>query len=244
MNYHIYPTEEEVDQAAAELFISSIRNIKNPKVGLATGSTPIGLYQNLIAAYQKGEISFKGVTTYNLDEYIGLPESHPSSFAYFMNTKLLDHVDIPKDSTHIPQGDADDSYEEAERYERIVQSAAPLDIQLLGVGMNGHLGFNEPDDYLTSETHIVQLSETTRQANVKDFDSIDEVPKTAITMGMGTIMKAKKLLFFAKGIDKADIIQQVLEGPITTQVPASMLQLHANVHVFLDQSAASKLKDV
>lgn len=238
----VYPTEQEVDKAIAQRFIDIIQSAEHPKIGMATGSTPIGVYQKLVEAYDSGELSFKDVTSFNLDEYIGMTENNPSSFSYFMNTHLFDHIDIK--SVHMLKGDAQDPEEEAKKYENLVCDAGPFDLQLLGIGVNGHIGFNEPGPRLYSETHIVELTKETIKANAKSFPSPEEVPSSALTLGMGTIMKAKVIIFMAKGEEKAEIVRQVFEGPITTQIPGSLLQLHPNVEVYLDAQAASKLSNL
>lgn len=241
MNLHIFSTEEEVDAAAAEYFISSIRHIPKPKIGLATGNTPIEFYKKLVSHHDEGRISFENMETYNLDEYAGLPPENPNSFAAFMTQHLFSKVDLPLSQRHIPRGDTEDHVAEAKRYNKLVEKASPLDIQLLSVGLNGHIGFNEPGTQLSAPAHVISLTEETRRVNSKSFSSIDKVPSLAITLGLSAILKAKTILFIAKGKEKAKILNDSFYGPVTTQVPGSFLQLHANLEVFLDEEAASQL---
>ncbi|MMZ62350.1 Glucosamine-6-phosphate deaminase 1 [compost metagenome] len=186
-------------------------------------------------------VSFKQASSFNLDEYIGLDEQHPESYRRFMNEKLFNHIDILPENTHVPSGSSSDPEQAAAEYNRLLEQAGQIDLQLLGLGHNGHIGFNEPAEELTGPTHIVKLEERTRQANARYFPSIDEVPTHAITMGIGTILQAKQILLMAKGADKAEVVARALRGPITTQCPASLLQTHPNVVVVLDQAAGGLL---
>ncbi|MDQ0271006.1 glucosamine-6-phosphate deaminase [Cytobacillus purgationiresistens] len=241
MKFYFYDSASDTDQGAAKSFIKMTNGIATPKIGLATGNTPVGLYQCLVQAYNQKKISFKTFLTYNLDEYVGLTKDHPQSFAYFMNEHLFNGVDILEGNIHIPQGNVESPHVEAAKYEKLLEDAGALDVQILSIGLNGHIGFNEPGEKLHSKTHVIELTEDTRRVNSKSFPSFEEVPLSAITLGLGTIMKAKKILFIAKGFEKADIIQQAFEGPLTTDVPGSLLQLHPNIEVHLDKEAASKL---
>jgi glucosamine-6-phosphate deaminase len=209
-------------------------------LGLATGSTPIGTYDALAASQAAGQVSFSQVTTFNLDEYCGLAPDHPQSYRYFMDTNLFNRVDIDSAATHLPCGvDADES--SCAAYEAAIEASGGIDLQVLGLGNNGHIGFNEPADSFPVATHLVDLHPSTLQANSRLFDDIDSVPRRAITMGIGTIMKASRIVVLVNGEGKADIVRDVIEGPVVPQVPASVLQLHRNVTFFLDKAAASKL---
>jgi len=241
MNILIYDTQEQVNKVGASIISNIILAKPDALLGLATGSTPIGIYKQLVDANKEGLISFKDVATYNLDEYVGIDGSHNQSYRHFMNENLFNHIDINIEKTHVPNGKAVDLEAECTRYDAEIDAAGQLDIQLLGLGHNGHIGFNEPADHLSAGTHIVELAQETRQANARFFTSIDEVPTQAITMGVATILKAKTVLLVVKGEDKADIVKEALRGPITTQCPASLLQLHPNLIVLLDSAAGSKL---
>lgn len=201
-------------------------------LGLATGSSPIGTYQNLVKDYEKGILDFSQVTTVNLDEYYGLDGENDQSYRYFMNHNLFDHVNIDKANTFVPNGAAADIDAESARYEALVQSLGGADLQLLGIGNNGHIGFNEPDSCFPAEVHGVKLTESTIRANSRLFERIEDVPTMAITMGIGTIMKAKRILLVA-GADKAEIVERSVSGPVTPDVPASILQLHRDATVIL-----------
>ncbi|MFD0962284.1 glucosamine-6-phosphate deaminase [Paenibacillus chungangensis] len=240
MDIKIFETSEQLDNYAAELYVNLIASKPNAVLGLATGSTPIGIYDKLIESYQNKKVSFRDVTTYNLDEYIGLTPDNDQSYAYFMNKQLFSHIDIPKEQTHLPNGNAADVEAECRRYDALI-AHNPADIQLLGLGNNGHIGFNEPDDKLTFGTHIVELQEETRQANARFFSSLDDVPTRAVTMGVGSIMKAKTILLVVRGSAKSAIVKEALTGPITTKVPASLLQTHQQVIVLLDREAGRML---
>ncbi|WP_438447630.1 glucosamine-6-phosphate deaminase [Gorillibacterium sp. sgz5001074] len=237
MNILTFKTNEELNEAGAGIITGLIRTNPRAVLGLATGSTPIGIYEELVRVYRKGLISFKSVTTFNLDEYAGLPADHPESYRSFMERHLFSHIDLPAGQSHIPDGNAPDLEAECKRYDRLLEDAKQIDLQILGVGHNGHIGFNEPDHALRSGTHIVKLRETTREANARFFPTLDAVPTHALTMGVGTILKAKTILFIARGADKAEIVHEALTGPIRTELPASLLQTHPNVVVLLDAEA-------
>ena len=232
---------EEMSKAAATLFAAEI--MENPKtiLGMATGSTPVGLYKELVKMYEAGDLDFSQVTTFNLDEYIGLAPEHDQSYHYFMNDNLFDHVNINKENVHVPDGVGFEAGEAGKAYEELMAKTGQVEIQLLGLGCNGHIGFNEPDEEFAKTTHCVDLTQSTIEANKRFFASIDDVPKQAYTMGIGTIMKAKKILLVVSGSDKAQILHDVLCGPVTPHVPASVLQLHNDVIVVADEAAMAKL---
>ena len=230
---------EDMSRKAAAVIASTITLKPDCVLGLATGSTPIGTYQNLVAAYEAGELDFSGVKTYNLDEYRGLPGEHDQSYRYFMNVNLFDHLNIDKANTHVPDGLAEDYEAACAAYDEAVAAAGGQDLQLLGIGNNGHIGFNEPGDAFVKGTHCVDLTESTIQANSRLFDSIDDVPRQAYTMGIGTIMGAKMVLVMANGEVKAQAVHDMIYGPITPSCQASILQLHPNVVVVADEAALS-----
>ncbi|WP_195572272.1 glucosamine-6-phosphate deaminase [Paenibacillus sp. 1001270B_150601_E10] len=238
MNIMTFNTNEELDQIGAGIFASLIQTKPNAVLGLATGSTPIGIYQELIRLNQKGYVSFKNVRTYNLDEYVGLPEGHKETYRAFMDNQLFNHVDIDKANTHVPNGMAEDLETACKEYDEALAKES-IDLQILGIGHNGHIAFNEPDSHLHAGTHVVTLKEETRQANARFFNSIDEVPTHAITMGIGSILKAKMIMLVVRGKEKAEIVHRALTGPVTTEVPASLLQTHPNVVVLLDKEAST-----
>ena len=210
-------------------------------LGLATGSTPIGMYDQLVEWYNKGDVDFSEVKTVNLDEYKGLARDNDQSYYYFMHKHLFDRVNINPDNTNVPDGTQMDSEKECARYEKLIESMGGVDIQLLGIGRNGHIGFNEPDNCFAKTTHCVDLTESTIEANKRFFASADDVPRQAYTMGIGTIMKAKKILLIVNGEDKADALAKAVYGPVTPEVPASILQFHNDVVIVADQAALSKM---
>lgn len=222
---------EQLSQQTANIIAAQINLKPNSVLGLATGSTPIGAYNRLIEMYKSGDVDFSEVTTVNLDEYCGLTPDNPQSYRYFMNEHLFNHVNIDMSKTNVPSGVAADSEAESERYDALIDSLGGTDIQLLGIGHDGHIGFNEPDDVFTKATHVVELDQQTINANARFFDSIDDVPRSAITMGMKGIMGAKKVLLIASGKDKQEILHKALFGPISPAVPASILQLHPDLTV-------------
>lgn len=228
---------EELSQRAAKELAEVIKSKPDAILGLATGSTPIGMYQELVTYNKEGQVDFSKVTTFNLDEYVGIPAEHPQSYQYFMKNHLFDHINISQEKTHIPNGMAQNIVVECEAYDGQIRGNGGIDIQVLGIGGNGHIGFNEPGDTLAVGTHVTQLAEETIEANARFFASRDEVPTQAITMGMGDIMKAKKILLLASGETKAAIIGELLEGKIDTQMPASLLQMHPDVTVIVDEAA-------
>jgi glucosamine-6-phosphate deaminase len=234
-------TAEDCDKKGALEIVNQIKNKPDTVLGLATGSTPIGMYQNLVQFYRDGKVSFSQVRTFNLDEYVGIPREHPCSYFDFMQENLFKDIDIPADHISLPDGNAPDLKQECADYEERIAGSGGIDLQVLGIGHNGHIGFNEPGTPFESVTQLVNLTQSTIQANARFFENQDQVPRQALSMGIKTIMQAGKILLFAKGADKADIIQKALQGPITPEVPASVLQLHPNLYVFVDHAAAAKL---
>jgi len=233
---------DEVSKKAASIVMKEINKNPELKIGLATGSSPIGLYNNLIESYQKNKISFKDVVSYNLDEYIGIDRSHPQSYYSFMHEHLFKHIDIQDEHIHIPNNDISRIDHLAEDYNKILRENQ-LDLQILGIGTNGHIGFNEPGTPLGNETFIVTLDEQTRMDNSRFFNNnIDEVPKFAITMGIKNIMYAKKILLIASGKEKAKVIHKMIKGKVSKSLPASILQLHPDCTIIIDENAASQLK--
>lgn len=217
---------EELSERAAMLIAAQIQIKPDCVLGLATGSTPIGTYEKLIRMYREQKADFAEVTSVNLDEYVGLDENSDQSYRYFMNQHLFDHVNIEKTRTHVPNGRAEDLEQECRRYDALIDGLGGIDLQLLGIGNNGHIGFNEPAGAFATGTHVVELGVSTIEANSRFFISRDQVPKKAVTMGIADILQAKKILLIASGKEKAQIVQQATEGPVTPQVPASILQLH------------------
>jgi glucosamine-6-phosphate deaminase len=240
MNVHIFDTQLELDAFAANLLTDIVTSKPNAVLGLATGSTPIGIYAKIVEKYRKGEVSFADVTSFNLDEYVGLKPYNDQSYAYYMNKHLFAHIDIPDTQTFLPNGMADDLEAECANYDRMLLERQ-IDVQLLGLGNIGHIGFNEPDHALSGGTHVVKLKQATREANARFFATMEEVPEYAITMGVGSILKANSIVLAVRGADKADIVKQALTGPITTEVPASLLQTHPRVTVLLDREAGRML---
>lgn len=232
---------EAMSRRAANLISAEVIRQPDCVLGLATGSTPIGTYKQLTVWNQRGDFSFKEVRTVNLDEYKGLAPTHDQSYRYFMQTNLFDHVDIDAANTHVPDGLAADSAAECARYDELVRSLGYVDLQLLGLGRNGHIGFNEPCDCFVKETHVVDLTQSTIDANARFFASADDVPRQALTMGIGCIMAARRVLLIASGEDKADAVYNAFCGPITPECPASILQLHKDVVLVGDKAALSKL---
>lgn len=231
MKYIEVSSYEELSRKAAGIIASVV--ISKPKcvLGLATGSSPLGTYAALAKACEQGDVDFSEATSVNLDEYVGLTGDNDQSYRYFMDTNLFSKINIRKDYTFVPNGCASDVEKECKEYDERIEKLGGIDIQLLGIGLDGHIGFNEPDSSFTKETHLVELDPSTIEANARFFSSADEVPKTAITMGMGGIMSAKKVLLIANGKNKEEIVKKAFFGPITPEVPASILQLHPDVTV-------------
>ena len=240
----IYKAKDYKDMSRKAANIISAQEIMKPNcvLGLATGSTPIGTYDQLVEWYNKGDLDFSEVTTVNLDEYKGLPRTNDQSYYYFMHQHLFDRVNIDPERTNFPNGMEPDAEKECGRYEELIRSLGGVDLQLLGLGHNGHIGFNEPGEAFEKETHCVDLTESTIEANKRFFASADDVPKQAYTMGIKTIMQAKKILIVVNGENKADIVERAFFGPVTPEVPASILQLHNDVTLVGDEEALAKIE--
>ncbi|MBE6884857.1 MAG: glucosamine-6-phosphate deaminase [Ruminococcaceae bacterium] len=230
----------EASAVAAEIMAAQIILKPDSVIGLATGSTPCGMYANLVKKYQNG-LDFSAVTTVNLDEYVGLPEEHEQSYRKFMNDNLFNHVNIKPENTHLPNGMAADPEAECVAYEQLINSLGGIDMQLLGIGHNGHIGFNEPSDHFVCDTNCITLTARTIEANSRFFDSPDDVPRRALSMGIRTILRAKRILLLITSEEKAEILKKAVYGPVTPQVPASILQLHPDVTVVADAGALSAL---
>lgn len=230
----------EMSKYAAGLVRDCIQKNDHPVLGLATGGTPIGLYQLLVRQYRAGLLSFKHVRSFNLDEYIGLAPAHSKSYHRYMQEHLFSHVDIPRDHTFIPDGMARNLQKECRHYEKLLKKFGPPDLQILGIGENGHIGFNEPGSDFDSHTHVVRLADSTREANARYFQSLDEVPTHAITMGVKSILRSKKIVLLASGEKKADAVKRLLEGKPDPDFPASALTKHQNVVLVVDQQAFGK----
>jgi len=230
---------EELSLQGAKLIASQILLKPDCILGLATGSTPVGVYQNLIKMNQDGEVDFKEVTTFNLDEYYPMSPENPQSYRYFMDHQLFNHINIDKSRTFIPNGQTPAPEKECEDYEKKIEAYGGIDFQLLGIGQNGHIGFNEPDDNLNVETHMTDLTASTIEANSRFFETIDEVPKKALTMGIATILKSKRICLLASGLSKYKIVQELLTNDINTNVPATMLKVHPDVTLICDKEAYS-----
>lgn len=241
MNIHTFAQVQELNEAGAGIIAGVVQTRPNAVLGLATGGTPVGIYAELVGKVRKGLVRFREATTFNLDEYVGLPENHPESYHTYMRTHLFDHIDLAAERSHIPNGTAADLEGECRRYDALL-AARQIDLQLLGLGHNGHIGFNEPAHALMSSTHVVRLRQETRQANARFFARLEEVPTHAITMGVATILKARMILLVVRGGDKADILKKALTGPITTECPASLLQTHPHLVVLADREAGRLLQ--
>lgn len=233
----------EVAQYGAEIFVKQINKKNNSVLGLATGSTPVALYEELIAANKAGKASFKDVSSFNLDEYMGIEGDHPQSYRHFMNENLFNHVDIDKANTQVPPGNAANPIEACEKYESDIVEAGGIDIQLLGIGRNAHIGFNEPSSSLASRTRVKTLTQATIDDNARFFSADEHQPHLSITMGIGTILESKKVVLLATGEGKAEAIKDTIEGPVSAACPASALQLHRDAVLIIDEAAASKLAD-
>ena len=241
MNLFTFNSDEDLAQSGANLIASLLQSRPKAVLGLATGSSPVGVYAKLADMHRKGLVSFAKAASFNLDEYVGLPADHEQSYRSFMNEHLFRHVDIDPARTFIPNGNAPDLDAECARYDRLLEDEGPIDLQILGIGSNGHIGFNEPDSSLNSGTHAVDLLEETRVANARFFPSLDDVPKQALTMGISGILKARQIVLLVRGEEKAEALRNAVKGPITTRCPASLLQSHPNVVVLLDAGAGKYL---
>jgi glucosamine-6-phosphate deaminase len=232
----------EIDEQAAQILAGAIKKKPALTLGLATGGTMVGVYENLVRLHKTGSVDFSQVVTFNLDEYLGLPASHPQSFRHFMQEHFFRHVNVQPGNIHIPDGGICGNYEQyCASYEQAIGAAGGIDLQLLGIGRNGHIGFNEPTSSLASRTRLKVLSRETLDDNAKSFGPGEEAPQCAITMGIGTILKARKILLLATGASKAVAVVKSIEGPVTSAVSASALQLHPDVTFLLDAPAASRL---
>lgn len=241
MNVRIYPTSELASSAAAVLIAGQIIDEPKSILGLATGSTPVPIYQELIELYHKGVIDFGNVTTYNLDEYVGLAPEHPCSYRRFMQENLFEHVNVPAEHIHIPNGMAQNVEEECLGYDEAIAAEGGLDLQLLGLGANGHIGFNEPAEKFTTHSFCVKLTEQTLKDNRRFFEDDAVMPTHALTMGIASIMQAKRIVLVATGKNKAAAVKAMVEGPVDPNVPASILQMHRHATIILDAEAAALL---
>ncbi len=242
MKVIIVKTKEEMGKVAADLVAQDMAR-KSPYVlGLATGSTPIPLYQELIRLYKAKKLDFSTTISFNLDEYVGLKPTHDQSYRYFMNEQLFDHININKKNTFVPDGMARNIEAHCVEYEKMIRSVGGIDYQVLGIGSNGHIGFNEPGSSIGSMTRMVKLTENTIKDNSRFFKRMQDVPTKAISMGIGTVLRCKKIVLVANGANKVDALAKAIEGPITATVPASALQLHPNVTFVVTQDAATGLK--
>jgi glucosamine-6-phosphate deaminase len=233
---------QEMSKIAADYIIKKVNTVPKIKLGLATGDTPLGIYSNLIADHKKYGTSYSGVTTFNLDEYVGLSGEDPNSYRYYMNHNLFNHIDIQKDNTFIPRGDVEDIEKECAYYENLIHKHKGIDLQILGIGKNGHIGFNEPGTSFNSETHVIQLTASTRQANARFFNSLEKVPTKAITMGIGTIIKSKEILLLISGEQKTEALNRLLTENVNESFPASVLKKHPYVTIIADKAAIAGLK--
>lgn len=234
---------EEMCNKAAEIIIQQIKLNSSSVLGLATGGTPLGIYKKMLQDHQLNYTSYRNIRTVNLDEYVGLAENHPQSYRMYMNEHLFKHVDLPIQQTYLPNGMAKDLAEECLRYDERIQNLGGIDLQLLGIGENGHIGFNEPGTSFQSNTHVIELMDSTRQANARYFSSTEEVPTHAITMGIQSIFKSKKIILAASGHKKANAIEQLLTGVVTEQLPASILKTHEDITLIADCEALSSVKE-
>ncbi len=240
MKIIVTETYKELSFQAASLVAEEIKRCKNLVLGLATGSTPEGMYAELVNLYREGNLNFSGVVTFNLDEYVSLEPGHPQSYQYYMRRHLFDHVNLAPENINIPSGCAVDLESECHAYDAKIEKAGGIGLQVLGIGANGHIGFNEPDSSLKVHTHCVNLTEETVAANSRFFETPQQVPRRAVTMGVGSIMKAAKIILLASGSGKADAIRQTTKGVVTTSVPASILQMHRDVTIIVDREAAAQ----
>lgn len=242
MRIVILPDAKAVSQRAADIFCELIHQFPYAVLGLATGSTPLATYHELVKRNRAGEVSFAQSTTFNLDEYVGVNRTHPQSYHTFMHQNFFSLIDINPSNCFLPEGDAEDLFAECQHYEELIDEAGGIDLQILGIGTDGHIAFNEPGSSLASRTRIKALAQQTLRDNSRFFGSIDEVPRMAITMGIGTILEADHVLLLATGASKAQAVHDFVEGPVTSLMPASALQMHPKVTVLLDSSAAELLE--
>ncbi len=233
---------EEMSKKAAEYMLKKIKNSSQLNIGLATGGTPKGVYQELIKDYSQNKTSYTHIKTFNLDEYIGLKKDDPNSYFHYMNENLFKHIGISVEQTHIPSGTNENTEAECEAYENMIKNAGGIDLQLLGIGANGHIGFNEPGTSFQSKTHVVDLADSTREANARFFDRLEDVPKQAITMGIHTIFQSKEIILLASGKAKQQAMVELLNGEVTELFPASILNNHPNTIVIADEEALRGVK--
>lgn len=241
MKIHVVEDYQQLSARAAGIAASQVILKNNSVLGLATGSTPEGMYRQLVQMNREGMVDYSEVVTFNLDEYLGLSPDHPQSYHYYMRHHFFNHVNVPPQNIHIPPGQEKNMAECCLEYDQKITDAGGIDLQVLGIGVNGHIGFNEPHQFLKMQTHVVDLTEETIEANSRFFATREEVPRQAVTMGMGSIMLAKRILLLAGGKSKASAIKETVSGKITTEVPASFLQLHREVILVLDKEAAALL---
>lgn len=236
---------QEMSEKAARIIMDQVKEKPNALLGLATGETVIGTYEIIVKNFKKEQLSFKQISTVNLDEYVGVERSNPTSYYYFMNERLFKHIDIQDDHVHIPNGTEADLQVMCDNYEGIIESLGGVDLQLLGIGHNGHIGFNEPGTSFQTKTHVVELAESTREANARFFKTLEEVPTHAITMGIETITKSRNILLLVSGKDKAPIMERLIngEGEVVESIPASILKLHPSVTIVADEDALSLLEN-
>src|SRR4051812_15954973 len=242
MEISIFSTYDQMSRAAAEVIANCVNAKPNAVLGMATGSTPLGVYRELVKMYQQGQIDLSHVTTFNLDEYVGLPITHEQSYHHFMHENFFRHVNIPPQNIHIPSGTTTNYRAFCEWYEKRIVDCGGIDIQILGIGSDGHIAFNEPTSSLSSRTRLKTLAKQTIDDNARFFDKPEDVPIYAITMGVGTIMEARRIVLLANGAKKADAVASAVEGPVTSMITASALQMHPSAKMFLDEPAAGKLK--
>jgi glucosamine-6-phosphate deaminase len=243
MNIRILTDTVQIGDTVASIIASEIQTNPFCILGLATGSTPLDTYRALVRMYKENKVDFAKVTTFNLDEYVGLPPEHQQSFAFFMKQNLFDHVNIKTENIHLFSGTANNPKEHCVQYDALIAKAGGIDIQLLGLGNNGHIAFNEPGEKFSENSYVAELTQETIEANQRFFKSIDDVPKRAFTMGIGMILKARKIIMIASGINKAQAIFQMIKGPVTPQCPASILQTCRDITVFLDEPTASYVEN-
>lgn len=232
---------QDMCRKAANLIFAQLIQKNDSVLGLATGSTMIGIYKDIITRYSSGDLNFEKVATVNLDEYLGLPSTNPQSYRYYMEENFFNHINISPKNTYLPDGMCDDINKECKKYDMLIDSLGGIDLQLLGLGLDGHIGFNEPGNVFHKNSHCIQLNESTIKANSRFFDRIEDVPKRAITMGIGSIMAAETIVLCVNGENKAPILKQVLYGPIKPQIPGSILQLHNNLIVIADADAFKEI---
>ncbi|MFS1511201.1 glucosamine-6-phosphate deaminase [Chengkuizengella sp. SCS-71B] len=229
----------EMSIQAAEYIISKVRSSNSINLGLATGGTPLGLYKYMVLDFQKNTTDYRHVISFNLDEYVGLSEVYPNSYHYYMKENLFNHINILDSNVHLPNGNGASLQKECALYDKLIKECGGIDVQVLGIGQNGHIGFNEPGTSFGTKTHVVKLTESTRQANKHNFDNLDEVPTHAITMGIQSIMNSREILLLASGTEKSTAIYKLLQGDLNEQFPASVLQLHPNVTIIVDEQSLS-----